>query len=160
MPVRPVAEFLDQHQIRYHCYNHPPADTAQEIAHYAHISGHELAKTVILNADGRFVMAVLPAHEYVELERLREIMGANRLQLAREDEFRGLFPWCEPGGEPPFGILYGLDVYMDADLMANETIAFNAGTHTEVMKMDTSEFRYLVHPKVARFSRPAPAMTG
>lgn len=152
MPVRPVTEFLDQHAVRYHCYNHLPASTAQEIAHYAHISGHELAKPVILKADNRFLMAVLPAHKYVDLEKLRSILKASTLEMAEEHEFRGLFPWCEPGSEPPLGILYGLDVYMDASLMDNETIAFNGGTHTEVVKMDTSEFRYLAHPSVCRFA--------
>lgn len=152
MPVRPVSEFLEQHQVRYHCYNHIPASTAQEIAHYAHISGRELAKTVILKADNRFIMAVLPAHKHVDLEKLRAIINASKLEMAREEEFRGLFPWCEPGGEPPLGILYGLEVYMDASLMDNETIAFNGGTHTEVIKMDTSEFRHLAHPKVSRFA--------
>lgn len=152
MPVRPVAEFLDQHHVRYHSYNHPPASTAQQIAHYAHISGHELAKTVILKTADRFVMAVLPAHKRVNLQRLARLMGTDTLELADEEEFRGLFPWCEPGGEPPLGVMYGLDVYMERDLAENETIAFNAGTHTEVMKMDTSEFRDLVHPKVCRFA--------
>lgn len=152
MPVRPVAEFLEQNRISYHCYNHPPAATAQEIAQKAHIPGHQLAKTVILKADGRFVMAVLPADEKVDIEKLRRAMNADELQMARESEFTGLFPWCEPGGEPPFGVMYGMDVYMEQDLVDEDVIAFNAGTHTEVLKMDTSAYRDLVKPNVCKFA--------
>lgn len=152
MPVRPVADFLDQNQISYHCYNHPPAATAQEIAQKAHIPGHQLAKTVILKADGRFVMAVLPADEKVDLEKLRRAINADSLEMAHESEFTGLFPWCEPGGEPPLGVLYGMDVYMEQDLVDEDVIAFNAGTHTEVMKMDTAIYRDLVKPQVCKFA--------
>jgi Ala-tRNA(Pro) deacylase len=148
MPVRPVAEFLDQNQINYHCYNHAPTMTAMETAESAHIPGHQLAKTVVLKADGRHIMAVLPATERLDMDKLRDAVGARHIEMAPESEFNSLFPWCEIGGEPPLGTLYGMDVFMDSGLMTEDVIAFNAGTHTELVKMDMQSYRALQHPMV------------
>jgi Ala-tRNA(Pro) deacylase len=151
MPVRPVTDYLDSHNVNYHSYNHPPAVTAQEIAQSAHISGTHLAKTVIVNGDGELAMAVLPANQKINPQKLQAIMGVKQLRIASEYEFRDRFPLCEMGGMPPLGDLYGMKVYMERGLMNDDWIAFNAGTHTEVIKMDTGVFRRLVQPVVCNF---------
>lgn len=151
MPAQMIKEFLDSHGIRYLCTTHSKAYTAQEVAQLAHVPGQEMAKTVIVHADHRMVMAVLPASYKVDLNRLREVIGARKVQLATELEFKGLFPGCEPGAMPPFGNLYGLDVFVDPSLAEDEVIVFNAGTHTEVMRMLFRDFERLVRPKVLAF---------
>ena len=151
MPVRPVTDYLENHNVNYHSYNHPPAVTAQEIAQSAHISGNLLAKTVIVNGDGNLAMAVLPANQKINPQKLQQIMGAKQLRIAGEYEFRDRFPHCETGGMPPLGDLYGMKVYMERGLLNDDWIAFNAGTHTEVIKMDTGVFRRLVQPVVCSF---------
>lgn len=151
MPVRPVTDFLERHNVAYHSYNHPPAVTAQEVAQSSHISGTHLAKTVIINGDGELVMAMLPANQKVNEQKLQAVMGVGQLRIASEYEFRDRFPQCETGGMPPLGDLYGMKVYMERGLMNEDWIAFNAGTHTEVIKMDTGVFRRLVQPVVCSF---------
>jgi Ala-tRNA(Pro) deacylase len=152
MPVRSVADYLDRHHYRYHSYNHPPADRALDIAHAAHVPDTQLAKTVILNADGELIMAVLPANQLVDRERLRRAVGAIHLRFASEDEFRDRFPQCETGGEPPLGKLYGMPVYLDDTLARQDWIAFNAGTHTEIIKMDMATFREMNEPVECSFT--------
>lgn len=152
MPVRPVTEYLDHNNVNYHSYNHPPAVTAQEIAQSAHIPGAQLAKTVIVIGDGELAMAVLPAHQRINGNLLKGIMKVRDLRLASEDEFRERFPQCETGGMPPLGNLYGMTVYMERSLLNDDWIAFNAGTHTEVIKMDTGVFKRLVKPVLCSFA--------
>ena len=65
MPARALADFLDNNGVNYHCYNHPPAVTASEVAQSAHIPGRHMAKTVIVDVDGKLAMAVLPANQYL-----------------------------------------------------------------------------------------------
>lgn len=153
MPVRPVAEFLERNNVNYHSYNHPPAVTAQEIAQSAHISGAMLAKTVIVYGDGALAMAVLPANEKINDDALQQAMGVREFRLASEAEFSQRFPQCEVGGMPPLGNLYGMQVYMEKSLLNDDWIAFNAGTHTEVIKMDSGVFKRLVKPVVCSFAR-------
>ena len=86
MPVRPLRHFLDLSEVPYRAYNHPPTYTAQETAHEMHISGYEVAKTVILRVDGRFVMAVLAACEHVNLNRFRTQVDATLVELASEED--------------------------------------------------------------------------
>jgi Ala-tRNA(Pro) deacylase len=152
MPVRPVAEYLDRHHYAYHSYNHPPANRALDIAEAAHVPDHQLAKTVILNADGDLIMAVLPANQMVDRERLRRAIGATHLHFASEAEFSDRFPQCEVGGEPPISKLYGMPVYLDDTLTRQEWIAFNAGTHTEIIKMDMATFREMNEPVECSFT--------
>src|SRR5690606_21159845 len=109
--------------------------TSQETAASAHVPGRELAKTVIVRLDGRLAMAVLPATERLDLELLRTETGAAEARLADEDEFRGRFSECELGAMPPFGNLFDMDVYVENALEDDERIAFNAGTHSEIMRM-------------------------
>ncbi len=152
MVVKQLREFLDSHDIRYVTISHSPAYTAMEIAASAHVSGRELAKTVIVTVSGRMTMAVLPASTQVDLELLKDAAGAEELALAHEDEFKDAFPGCEVGAMPPFGNLYGMDVLVDESLALDEVIAFNAGSHTELIRLAYADFERLVKPKVVRFS--------
>jgi Ala-tRNA(Pro) deacylase len=152
MPVKKLKEFLDSNHVRYVSISHSAAYTAQEIAASAHVSGKELAKTVMVKIDGKMAMAVLPASFKVDLEHLKEALGATAIELASEREFRDLFPGCETGGMPPFGNLYDLDVYVSGKLAEDQEIAFNAGSHTELLKLAYADFERLVRPKVVHFA--------
>jgi Ala-tRNA(Pro) deacylase len=150
MPVKKLHEFLDQHQVKYVTISHSPAYTAQEVAASAHIPGKEVAKTVMVKLDGRLAMAVLPASSRVNFERLKNAAGVSQAELASEREFRDLFPECDVGAMPPFGNLYGLEVFVAESLTEDEEITFNAGTHTELMRLAYKDFGRLVQPRIIR----------
>ena len=152
MPVKKLKEFLDREKVKYISIVHSTAYTAQEVAASAHITGKELAKTVIVELDGKMAMAVLPANCKIVLQDLREITGSDEVKFASEEEFQKRFPDCETGAMPPFGNLYGMDVYLAESLTQNDDIAFNAGSHTEVIKLAFKDFERLVKPKVMAFT--------
>ena len=131
------------------------AYTAQEIASIAHVPGKELAKTVMVKVDGKMAMAVVPASAKVDLEMLRAMSRAHNAELAQEWEFKALFPDCETGAMPPFGNLYGMRIYMDKSLREDEEIAFNAGTHRELIWLNRHDFERLTHPLVGEFAEEA-----
>ena len=152
MPAKKLKEFLDSEKVKYLTIGHSVAYTAQEIAASAHIPGQDLAKTVVVKLDGEMVLAVLPATARVDLELLRKASGAKSAELARENEFAGIFPGCELGAMPPFGNLYGLEVFVAQRLTEDEQIAFNAGTHTELIQLSFADFERLVRPRVLKLS--------
>lgn len=152
MPIERLKKFLDENGVKFVTTSHSQAFTAQEVAAAAHVPGKELAKTVMVKLDGDLAMVVLPATKRVDVERLKGVTGARDVGLAAEDEFSGLFPNCEPGAMPPFGNLWDLTVFVDEHLREDEQIAFNAGTHTELMKLSYSDFERLVSPVVARLA--------
>lgn len=152
MAATKLTEFLDMHKIPYLVISHSPAYTAQGIAGLTHISGRELAKTVIMKLDGNLAMAVLPANFHVDLAALRRAVGAATAVLASEEDFGQVFPECETGAMPPFGNLYGLPVYADDSLEKDKEIAFNAGTHRELIRMSWDDFKRLAQPKILRFA--------
>ena len=152
MPVKLLKEFLDKEKIKYVSIIHSPAYTAQEVAASAHITGRELAKVVIVQLDGEMAMAVLPANRKIILQDLREVTGSDQVKFVAEEDFKKKFTDCETGAMPPFGNLYGMEVYAAASLAQNQEIAFNAGSHTEVIKLAYKDFERLVQPKVMSFT--------
>jgi Ala-tRNA(Pro) deacylase len=148
MPTQKLQDYLDQHEIQYVTISHSPAYTAQRIAELTRIPGKELAKTVIVKIDDQFAMAVLPASRRVNLRHLQEAIGADEVTLSSEDEFKELFPDCEVGAMPPFGNLYDMGVYVAEQLTEDDEIAFNSGSHSELVKMSYNDFANLVTPQV------------
>ena len=147
MPAQRLKEFLDGNKVKYVTISHSRAYTAPEIAHSAHISGKDLAKTVVVKMDGKMAMAVMPANCHIDFDHFRRAAGASKVELADEGEFKSLFPECEPGAMPPFGNLYGLDVFVDDHLAKDEEIAFNSGSHTELVRLAYKDFERLAKPK-------------
>ena len=152
MPTKRLREFLDNQGIKYVAIPHQVAYTAQQTAALTHLSRKELAKTVIVKIDGSLAMAVLPASHEVDLSLLRVAIGANNVSLAKETEFKDRFPECEIGAMPPFGNLYGMAVYVDESLTRDKDIAFNAGSHYELLQVAYTDFERLVKPKVVSFA--------
>lgn len=152
MACTKLKEYLDKHGAPYITITHSQAFTAQQIAASVHIPGRNMVKTVMVVINGQMAMAVLPASFYVDFNLLKEITGEGNVRLASEMEFKDMFPDCEVGAMPPFGNLYNLDVYVARVLIDDDEIAFNAGTHTEVIQMTYRDFEKLVHPRVMKFA--------
>ena len=148
MSVATVKEFLDANRVAHIIVKHPLAFTATSVAGAAHVPGRRMAKTVVVNLDGKPALAVVPAAHKVDLERLRRAAGATTAELADERDFRAEFPGCEVGAMPPFGNLYGMDVYLEPHLATGGEIAFNAGSHTELIRMAYEDYARLVHPRL------------
>lgn len=147
-----LQSYLDNNGIKYVRIEHSPAYTMQEVAASTHFPGNQMAKTVIVDLDGQLAMAVLPANRKIILQDLQEVTGCERAKFASELEFKGKFPDCETGAMPPFGNLYNMEVYMAEALTQNDEIAFNSGSHTEIVKMPYADFERLVNPKVSAFT--------
>jgi len=154
MPVEKLRAFLDENHVKYVIIQHSKAFTAQEVADSAHLPGKEVAKTVIVLLDGRLAMVVLPAPELINLEGLRAATDAESVVLASEKEIASLFPNCEVGAMPPFGNLWDMPVFVDRHLREDERIAFNAGSHTELIQLAYADFERLVKPTVLEFAEP------
>ena len=144
-----LQHYLEDQHVPFETIHHARALTAQETAASAHIRGSQLAKTVMVKLDGRLAMVVVPADHRVHLGLLRKAAAVDNAELATEAEFSDRFPDCEVGAMPPFGNLYDIDVYVDDSVAptADAKIAFNAGTHTDVLRMSYREFERLVKPK-------------
>jgi Ala-tRNA(Pro) deacylase len=147
-----VTEFLDQAGVNYEVREHPPVFSAQGLAATEHEHGKYVAKPVIVKADSRYIMCVLPAPQKIDLGKLKGQLNAESVELADEDEIGKLFPDCELGAEPPFGNLYDLSTVIEKSLEADDHILFQAGTHGKAIRMDMANYRKLVAPKVLEFT--------
>jgi Ala-tRNA(Pro) deacylase len=152
MATRRIREFLDGSGVRYISISHSLAYTAQEIAESVHVPGDEMAKTVIVWIDNRLVMAVVPATKDVSVELLRRETGSQHVHLADEADFADRFLGCQLGTVPPFGILFGMETYIDRCMSRQEHIAFNAGTHTDVIVMRSDDYQRLATPFPVRIA--------
>jgi Ala-tRNA(Pro) deacylase len=152
MSLTRLKDFLDSNSIKYVVISHSLAYTAQGIAALTHIPGKEWAKTVVVKIDGTLAMVVVPASCRVDLEFLKAATGVKTAELASEEEFKDKFQDCETGAMPPFGNLYGMAVFADESLSHDKEIAFNAGSHRELVRMGWDDFNKLVKPTILRLA--------
>jgi len=146
-------DYLHTNGIRFAHTTHSPAYTAEEVALAEHMPLQRMSKTVVLRDKDGYVLAVVPADSHVDVEILRTMIGVPSLFVARENDLCLLFPNAEVGAMPPLGSLFGLPVYLDREVANREFIAFNAGTHRDVIHMRVADFRQLVQPVMGDFSR-------
>jgi Ala-tRNA(Pro) deacylase len=144
--------YLREHQVAFTAQHHRPAYTAQDVAAIEHVPGRLVAKVVVVFANDKLVMLVLPASYRIDLAHVSTAIGARSVYFAGEGELAATFPDCEVGAMPPFGNLYHLPVYVDRSLAADETIVFQAGTHTDTISLKYADFARLVQPTVVEFA--------
>ncbi len=157
MPVQRLKEFLDKNNVKYVVISHSRAFTAAAIGAITHIPGKEIAKTVMVRLDGKLAMVVVPGSRSVDLNALKTVIPAQTATIVPEPEFSDAFPDCEVGAMPPFGVLYDLPVYVDEMLTKDEEIAFNAGSHRELVRLSYKDFERLAKPKVVKIVRKTAA---
>ena len=152
-----LVAFLELKGVSYRHDIHPLSYTARETARAEHVPPRTFAKVVIVHYEDGYSMAVLPSERIVDLDELRTAFGTRHLRLAKETELQELFPDCELGAMPPFGngTLWEIPVWVDGLLMAEETISCNAGTHKDVIQIDTEDWEQLVKPSVLAFAHAA-----
>ena len=148
---------LDGHNVKYVVLSHSQAFTAQEIAARVHVPGKEMAKTVVVKLHDDLALLVLPASYNVDFNRLSAALGTGDVYLASEEEFRDAFPDCEVGAMPPLGKLFGLRTFAAQSLSEDEEIFFNAGNHTELIKMRYEDFAKLEEPEIISFTTRVPS---
>lgn len=148
-----VVDYLKRNSIPYEIIDHAPAYSAHEVAVASHVPEKDLAKTLIVQADDRHCMVVMPADHRLDEHRFHDIVKAKHVHLAHEEDLKPLFPDCELGAMPPFGNLYALQVYVDKSLVNEPEIVFNACSHTKSIRLKMNDYLALVKPVVAEFSR-------
>jgi Ala-tRNA(Pro) deacylase len=139
MSAEKLREYLLTRGIPYEIHDHPLAYEMSQVAEAEHVSGRAMAKPVIVLADDRFVMAVVPGHARIDLEKIRNVVGCRSIRMATESEFAPAFEDCEPGAEPPVGPLYGMHTIVDASL-TSPTVTFRSGSHTQTITMDRDAY--------------------
>ncbi len=155
-----LQDLLDRSGVAYTHTVHPLAYTAREVAAAEHLPAQEVAKVVVFLAENGYRMVVLAASKVIDFQELRAMLGFSHARLATEKELSQLFPDCDLGAMPPFGNLYDMPVFLDSSLLADEKIAFNAGTHRDVVHLRLDDFRRLVKPEVVTIAREVMAQRG
>jgi len=154
-----LIDCLDGKKISYETLRHPEAVTAQRIAQAEHVKGRRHAKVVMVKSGGQHLMIVLPAEHLIDLAKLAKILG-KEVSLENEEEFESFFPDCAVGAMPPFGNLYGVPTYVDKSLAEEDYIVFEAGTHTEAIKLSYRDYEKIVNPRVEHLAIKIQPMKG
>ncbi len=132
-----VDQYLKAYHPTYEHTEHARAVAAQRLAAAEHVTGDRIAKPVVVSVDGVLALAVVSATEKVDVEALRRATGATTVTLVPEQAFEGRFSPCEVGAEPPLG-LFGLPMYVDANLAREPWIVMRGGTHEDALRIETA----------------------
>jgi Ala-tRNA(Pro) deacylase len=143
-----LVKFLKKNEVPFQLRHHPARFTAQEVAAAEHISGEEVVKAVIVRVDGRFAMCVLPATYQLKMDQVRKVLGGKDVRLATEEEIGKLFPDSQVGAMPPFGGQYGVEIWAEDALAADDEILVPAGTHEDSILMTWLDYERLAKPRL------------
>ena len=146
-----VPDFLAQQRVTFETLLHPPAFTAHNRAKYLHVSGNQVAKSVLLTGPHGHFLAVLSATHHIDTDRLAAELGGP-VRLANEQEMAAVFADCEWGVVPPFGTLYGLPTVLDDSLPPDALIVFEGNSHAEAVRLWCRDFERLERPRRLRFA--------
>lgn len=138
-----VRDYLDESGVEYQLVHHAYTPNSLLAARAARVPPDQLAKTVLLEDDRGYLVAVVPASRRVELQSLERQLG-RRLVLASEREVQDMFSDCAHGAIPAIGQAYGLDVVWDDCLAGCADVYFEAGDHTDLVRMSGKEFTFLM----------------
>ncbi|WP_064573359.1 aminoacyl-tRNA deacylase [Cupriavidus gilardii] len=138
-----LATCLSSKNSHFDIIRHPYALGSMATAQAAHVPGDRLVKTVLLEDEAGYVVAVMPSTRLLDLGELCERTG-RRLTMASEDEVREVFKDCVLGAIPPVGMAYGMRTYIDDSLLGQPEVYFEAGDHEELIHMTTEAFLELM----------------
>jgi Ala-tRNA(Pro) deacylase len=141
--ARSVHEFLKSHDVDYELVEHPRSVSSMRTAQAAHIPGERLAKSVLLEDDKGYLMAVIPSTHHVDLGKLHRQLN-RRVGLAIEQEVAELFGDCDRGAIPAIGAAYRVDAVVDDALLQQPDVYFEAGDHEALVHMSGREFSLLM----------------
>lgn len=147
-----LEKYLGDNEAGFQAMTHRTAYTAQEMAAEQKVKGKQVAKVVMALADTKVVMPVMPASHRIDFPKLKEVLGAKDVRLAKEEEFSGIFPDCDTGAMPPFGNMYNVPVYVDRVLTEDPEIVFQAGNHRDTLKIAYKDYARLASPTVVDFA--------
>ncbi len=150
--LKKLKDYLEKNRVSYEVGYHARVYTAQEVAASQHVPGREMAKVVMVKADEKMIMLVLPASYRVDMKKLKGLLNCKRVGMTKEEKFEELFPDCEVGAMPPFGNLYNLEVWVNQILTQDDFIVFRAGSHVETLRIKYNDYAGLVNSKVGDFS--------
>lgn len=155
-----LANYLDQRGARYEILAHAHSRTSAETARSANVIPDHLAKSVVLEDDLGYVMAVIPADKAVMVDELGRMLGRKSLRLADEERVAMLFKGCEPGAVPSVGMAWGIETIVDDELEACEAVYMEGGDHERLLRMSHDQFHALMSSqRHGQFSK-APAHWG
>ena len=154
-----LIDCLKENKVDYEILHHPEAVTAQRIAQAEHVKGRHHAKIVMVKSGEQHLMTVLPADHQIDLKKLKKAIG-KAVSLDSEQDFKPLFPDCAVGAMPPFGNLYGVPTYVDKSLSQEEYIVFEAGTHTDAIRLSYRDYQKIAKPRVEDFAIKIQPMKG
>ena len=158
--TRKLEDYLEANAVDFEVIPHPRRVTALETAEVEHVPGSQMAKAVIVKADGRDVMIVIPANRKLDLLKTRYELEADEVRIEEECEFEELFPDCEVGAMPPLGPLYKVPCYVDVTLAEKPAIYFNAGTHEEGLRIAMKDYLRLAEAQIGDFAIPFESKCG
>jgi Ala-tRNA(Pro) deacylase len=148
-----LQEYLDINGITYEVLPHSYTTSSMSTAEAAKVPGDKLAKSVILEDENGYLMAIVPATHHVLIGQLSNQLNRH-LGLATEQEIEKLFADCDPGAIPPIGTAYGMEMIVDDSLLENPDVYFEAGDHLDVIHMRKEEFHKLTpNASHGRFSQ-------
>ena len=150
---------LTEAQARFRVIEHEAEGRSEKISTIRGNRPDQAAKAMVLDVRGggggrRHVLAILPGNRKLDFAAVARLFEARKCGFASPESAQQL-TGCAMGAVPPFSLNPELAVVVDEDLLANDTLFFNAGRLDRSMELDTKDWLAAAQPRIARIAAKA-----
>jgi len=138
-----VKDHLESMGVDYELITHPRTHSSRETAAAAQVREDHVAKGVLLQDAGGYVLAVIPGDSWVRLHGIQAELN-RELQLAPEQDVERLFGDCDPGAVPCTGMAYGIETIVDEALASLAFVYCESGDHEHLVRLSAAAFHTLM----------------
>ena len=148
-----IISYLEENEINFKSVHHEETHTSEESAN---ARGEDISiggKAILMKIENEFVLLVISASRRIDTKKIKKYFNAKNTRFATVEELKDL-TGLVPGSVPPFGKpILPFKLYVDKSVIANEKIAFNAGSLTDSVIMSVSDYKRIVDPVIFDFSK-------
>jgi prolyl-tRNA editing enzyme YbaK/EbsC (Cys-tRNA(Pro) deacylase) len=135
-----ITAFLDSHGVSYRCVHHEPTRTSEESAKARGEPLEVGGKAIVMKVGEEFMLFVFSAARRIDSQKIKAHFGVKKIRFASAEELHQL-TGLVPGSVPPFGKpLLPFELFVDTSISLNDRIAFNAGSLTDSIVMNSADY--------------------
>ena len=147
-----IRAWLTRESIPFREVNHEPTRTSEESARSRGEDIRVGGKALLIKVDSEFRLFVLSAARKLDSAAIKSHFNAKKTRFASPEELLEL-TGLVPGSVPPFGApMLPFSLFVDPSVFENDRIAFNAGSLTDSIILNTADYRRIAAPEVFPFS--------
>lgn len=149
-----VLDYLEHQGAKVKKVAHKKVYTTLDLAATLKEKLNKIGKTLLVKADGKDYMVLVPGHYYVDLNKIKKALKVKKAALADEAYIKKILDMV-PGALHPFSGISKVELLLDKALLKAEEAVIRAGSFTESLRMKVKDLHKMENATLGDFGKLA-----